>query len=203
MASTQKFIPIPRSVTDIFYRYKMHDLIIKHEGKGNGVKTVLSNLDLVAKDLGRPPELLIKYLGIHLGTQTIIDPTSNKYLVKGTHPKENLMILLDAFISQYILCQTCGNPETLLKTRHNHIVLKCEACGYHSLIPNQNKMDQFIIHTTKKHLKQTPEAEPVDVPEVSQVETSEKQEWSVDVSTEAVAQRKKNMCSGLSAEFIQ
>lgn len=40
---------------DPFYRYKMERLQAKIEGKGNGIKTVVVNLNNVAQSLGRPP----------------------------------------------------------------------------------------------------------------------------------------------------
>lgn len=44
-----------RSVSDMFYRYKMPKLMAKVEGKGNGIKTVIVNMVDIAKALGRPP----------------------------------------------------------------------------------------------------------------------------------------------------
>lgn len=52
-----------QDVTDPFYRYKMDRLQAKIEGKGNGIKTVIVNLNTVAQALGRPPacELYISF----------------------------------------------------------------------------------------------------------------------------------------------
>jgi translation initiation factor 5 len=44
---------------DKFYRYKMPDLIIKIEGKGN--KTVLVNICAIAKALHRSPICMLKH----------------------------------------------------------------------------------------------------------------------------------------------
>ena len=57
-----------RSVVDPFYRYKMPSLVVKVEGKGNGIKTVILNLDDVARSLGRPSIYLMKYFSCKLGT---------------------------------------------------------------------------------------------------------------------------------------
>lgn len=46
---------VNRSISDMFYRYKMPKLLAKVEGKGNGIKTVIVNMVDIAKALGRPP----------------------------------------------------------------------------------------------------------------------------------------------------
>ena len=46
---------VNRSIQDQFYRYKMPRLAAKVEGKGNGVKTVITNMSDIARALARPP----------------------------------------------------------------------------------------------------------------------------------------------------
>ncbi|OAF63910.1 hypothetical protein A3Q56_08385 [Intoshia linei] len=41
---------------DTHYRYKMPMILGKIEGKGNGIKTVISNIVEIAKSINRPPE---------------------------------------------------------------------------------------------------------------------------------------------------
>lgn len=66
-------VNVNRSVTDIFYRYKMPRLQAKVEGKGNGIKTVLVNMAEVARAIGRPATYPTKYFGCELGAQTQFD----------------------------------------------------------------------------------------------------------------------------------
>lgn len=46
---------IPADVEDQHYRYKMPKPKIKVEGKGNGIKTLLTNMSDMAKALRVPP----------------------------------------------------------------------------------------------------------------------------------------------------
>ena len=44
---------------DAHYRYKREQLQLKIEGRGNGIKTVITNMGAVAQQLGVPPECKI------------------------------------------------------------------------------------------------------------------------------------------------
>ena len=44
--------------TDSAYRYKMPIIQIKNEGRGNGVRTVIPNVDPVCQAISRKPQRL-------------------------------------------------------------------------------------------------------------------------------------------------
>ncbi len=46
------------NVKDVHYRYKMEQMELKVEGRGNGIKTLVTNLADVAADLKIPPQCL-------------------------------------------------------------------------------------------------------------------------------------------------
>jgi len=95
-----KMVSIPRTVTDDFYRYKMPELIIKVEGRGNGIKTVLVNIVDVSKALARPPAFPTKYMGIVVGALTTMDTDAGRYIVNGKHDLDKMIHLLDDFIEK-------------------------------------------------------------------------------------------------------
>lgn len=67
-----KMIPIPRTIEDPNYRYKMPLLETRFEGRGIGVKTNLLNLFGIAKALEVPLKYIVKFLSIDIGTDTKI-----------------------------------------------------------------------------------------------------------------------------------
>lgn len=84
-------VNVNRSVTDIFYRYKMPRLQAKVEGKGNGIKTVLVNMAEVARAIGRPATYPTKYFGCELGAQTLFDhKVISSYLSMNESPRNYL-----------------------------------------------------------------------------------------------------------------
>ncbi|KAJ5770556.1 uncharacterized protein N7511_002607 [Penicillium nucicola] len=143
-------VNIRRDVTDPFYRYKMEKLMAKVEGKGNGIKTVVVNLDSVAKSLSRPPAYLIKYFGFELGAQANAKPTDERWIINGSHDAPKLQDYLDGFISKFVLCKKCKNPETDVSIKDEKITLDCKACGQRSDVDPRLKLSTFIVRNNPK-----------------------------------------------------
>jgi len=143
-------VNIRRDVTDPFYRYKMEKLHAKVEGKGNGIKTVVVNLDSVAKSLSRPPAYLIKYFGFELGAQANAKPTDERWIINGSHDAPKLQDYLDGFISKFVLCKKCKNPETDVSIKDEKITLDCKACGQRSDVDPRLKLSTFIVRNNPK-----------------------------------------------------
>ncbi|EDW82462.1 uncharacterized protein Dwil_GK25118 [Drosophila willistoni] len=140
-------VNVNRSVTDIFYRYKMPRLQAKVEGKGNGIKTVLVNMADVARAIGRPATYPTKYFGCELGAQTLFDHKNERFIVNGSHDVNKLQDLLDGFIRKFVLCPECDNPETNLtvSAKNQTISQSCKACGFHGLLKVNHKVNTFIV----------------------------------------------------------
>lgn len=140
-------VNIRRDVDDKFYRYKMPLLQIKVEGRGNGIKTVIPNIEEVARALNRPPTYPTKYFGCELGAQTSF--ANDRYIVNGAHQVDHLRKLLDGFIDSFVLCANCKNPETELvitgKGKNEDIHRDCKACGSQTGIDMRHKLVSFIL----------------------------------------------------------
>lgn len=141
-------VNVRRDVTDPFYRYKMEKLQAKIEGKGNGIKTVVVNLNTVAQSLARPPEYVIKYFGFEIGAQANAKPTDDRWIINGAHDAAKLQDLLDGFIDKFVLCKKCKNPETEVILKDNRITLDCKACGQRSEVDPRLKLSTFILRKT-------------------------------------------------------
>jgi len=138
-------VNVVRSNPDQFYRYKMERLQTKIEGKGNGIKTVVTNLSSVAQSLERPPSYVIKYFGFELGAQTNNDPKDDRWIINGAHEAQKLQESLDGFIAKFVLCRSCKNPETVVHIVDSTIMLDCKACGARSKVEPQLKLNGFIL----------------------------------------------------------
>lgn len=141
-------VNIRRDVTDPFYRYKMERLQSKIEGKGNGIKTVVVNLNSVAQSLSRPPSYVIKYFGFELGAQANAKPSDDRWIINGAHDAPKLQDYLDGFISKFVLCKKCKNPETDVIIKEDKIILDCKACGQRTDVDPRLKLSTFILRNS-------------------------------------------------------
>ncbi|SAM01318.1 hypothetical protein [Absidia glauca] len=138
-------INVRRDVKDSFYRYKMPRLLSKIEGKGNGIKTVVPNMAEIARALSRPPSYPTKYFGCELGAQVKCDDKNERYIVNGEHDAERLQTILDGFISKFVLCASCRNPETDLIIKNDDIMMDCKACGAQNMADMRHKLSTYIV----------------------------------------------------------
>lgn len=119
---------------DGFGRYKMPRLLVQVE---KGSRTVLINLNAVAKSLDRSPTDLSKFLRCQLSTQVNDRPKEDRYIFSGVHLQDTFQSYLYDYIDRFVLCTICGNPETSLtgQLRMNaKLRQSCKACGYGSTI---------------------------------------------------------------------
>lgn len=143
-------INIRSDVRDPFYRYKMERIQSKIEGKGNGIKTVIVNLSSIAQSLARPGAYVIKYFGFELGAQTNTNPTDDRWIINGAHEASKLQDYLDGFITKFVLCKKCKNPETDVVIKDGRILLDCKACGQRSEVDLRLKLSGFILKNQPK-----------------------------------------------------
>lgn len=87
----------------------------------------------------------MKFFGFELGALTKVDSVNNKYIVNGKHDAEALSSTLDVFITKYVLCNRCKNPETDLKVKGEMITSRCKACGKTSNIDMAHKLSTYIL----------------------------------------------------------
>lgn len=123
---------------DRSYRYKRPRVATKIEGRGNGIKTVITNMSDLARSLNTHPTYPTKYFGCELGAQSKYDEKTGFATVNGAFDAPDLDKMLEGFISGFILCPKCALPETTLKVGRNEVITAdCKACGYNGPIPGQ------------------------------------------------------------------
>lgn len=93
---------------------------------------------------------VIKYFGFELGAQTNTNPADDRWIINGAHEAMKLQDYLDGFITKFVLCKKCKNPETDVVIKDGHIVLDCKACGQRSDVDLRLKLSSFILKNQPK-----------------------------------------------------
>lgn len=132
----------PEAANDPFYRYKMTPL---HTVVRNGC-TELSNLEQVAREIDRDPDVLVKFFSQTLGCRA-----KNKYVLSGTHLVADLQAHLYRFIEELVLCPSCRNPETTFRGGKTSLVLMCRACGNQCVTSGRLKVEVAIKNKLFTH----------------------------------------------------
>lgn len=191
----ENLINIPRDVKDSHYRYKMPSLVTKVEGRGNGIKTRLSNIQEIASALDRPITYIVKFFGFELGAQTLI--TESVSVINGKHESEDLAYILDRFIDKYVVCGRCRNPETVMFIKKETPRMKCKACGYVTACDVSHRVANYIVKFPPAvEVKEETDDAPLMVA-VSPSEV-EDDDWAVSTEPEEVAKRQLAFCGGKS-----
>lgn len=136
-------------VNDPAYRYKMPRLTCKVEGRGNGIKTVLTNVKEVSESLKRDSQEITKFFGCELGAQTSYGE-NDRAIVNGSHRETDLQNFLSRYIEFFVLCKNCHLPETHYKIKDGMISQKCLACGNKDVVDMTHKLTTFILAQHKK-----------------------------------------------------
>ena len=134
-------------IHDPAYRYKMPKLQVKVEGRGNGIKTVLLNVDDLGLALKRDASEITKFFGCELGAQTTF---TDRAIVNGAHRDADLQQHLCKYIDIFVLCRNCRYPETHYRVKDEIIAQKCLACGHKETVDMTHKLCTFILGNYKR-----------------------------------------------------
>jgi translation initiation factor 2 beta subunit (eIF-2beta)/eIF-5 len=114
--------------TDTGYRYKRPSIILVPSKEF----ICLINIESIATALGRPVELLTRYMAIKIGTS--ISNKKGKYMIKCNTTMNEFEKMIDEFTQYFVLCKDCKNPETEIEHDKLSVSLRCKACGNISVI---------------------------------------------------------------------
>ena len=102
--------------------------IEKVRGHIEGNKTVIINLQQIAKHLGREVDHLLKYLLRETASAGKI--SGQRVIFASKIPASTINKKIKKYASEFLFCSECGKPDTKLDVDRVGITyLKCMACG--------------------------------------------------------------------------
>ncbi len=79
----------------------MPKMLLKVEGRGNGIMTNITNLEDVAKALRVPPAYPLKFFSVELGAVSNIK--TGAYIINGKHDIGTMEKTLDKYVPQPLI----------------------------------------------------------------------------------------------------
>jgi translation initiation factor 2 subunit 2 len=117
-----KKVPVPASSGE---RFEPPKAIVMNMGS----QTIIRNFREIADKMRREPQLLQRYLLKELATSGTYDESSGALILNIRITASSINKLIDRFVKTYVICPTCGRPDTRIIKKGKIWILKCEACG--------------------------------------------------------------------------
>ncbi|MCE4617449.1 MAG: translation initiation factor IF-2 subunit beta [Desulfurococcales archaeon] len=115
---------VPRKISGT-ERFEVPRVSIIHQGS----HTIIRNFREIALRLRRDPQILLRYLLKELAAAGNYDDESGIARINIRVSSKSLNTLIDRFVKTYVICPTCGRPDTRIVKRGRTWILVCEACG--------------------------------------------------------------------------
>ena len=96
-------------------------------GHIQGNKTVISNFLQIAQTLRRPVEHLLKFINREMAAMGEVKKNLVIFNTKLSAIKMNEKI--QEYIDNFVICRTCGRPDTKIQKEAGVIIMTCQACG--------------------------------------------------------------------------
>ena len=104
-------------------RFKIPEVEVTVQGK----KTIIHNFRKIAKNFGRDPNHLLKFLSKELATNGNL--YGEKVIFKGNFTEIKINSKIKEYADKFVLCPKCESPDTKIIERNGQKYVRCEACG--------------------------------------------------------------------------
>lgn len=104
----------------------------KVKGHLEGNKTILGNLNKIAKSFNRELDHLLKYLLRELATPGKL--VGDRVILGTKVPASLINKKIKQYASEFVFCHECGKPDTKIISKKDAQYLKCQACGAEHII---------------------------------------------------------------------
>ena len=111
-------------------RFEVPEPTVRQEGN----VTVYENFQETLDRLDRDENHVLKFLQSELGTSAQIDE-SGRARFTGDFRRDRVAEALEEYVEDFVTCSECGLPDTKLVREKGTRVLKCDACGALSTVP--------------------------------------------------------------------
>ena len=97
-----------------------------------GNKTFVINLRDILEIINRSENHFLKFLAGELATSVTVE--GHRAVFAGKHAKVTLQTLLERYTKEFVICNECTKPDTVLEPRDRILWKVCHACGAKSAV---------------------------------------------------------------------
>ncbi len=109
-------------------RFELPRITLRRVGR----RTFFLNFGVIVEKLNRDPQHILKFLTKELATAANMD--GNRVVFQGVFGPDSLNRLIKIYVERYVVCPTCGRPDTKIAKQERFLFLECEACGARSSV---------------------------------------------------------------------
>jgi translation initiation factor 2 subunit 2 len=106
-------------------RFVMPEVLAFTEGN----KTLIKNFKQLADKAARDPKHMLKFMVNEVGTAGTYDDQAERATFTGVFTKKIVQDTIDKYVRDFVICKTCGRPDTQIDKDGRQAVLLCQACG--------------------------------------------------------------------------
>ena len=114
-----------------------HDRFVMVEAQAftEGNKTLIKNFKQLAEKAARDPKHMLKYVVNDIGTAGSYDEQAGRATLTGVFQKKAILEAIEKYVKEFVICKTCGRPDTSIDKENRQAILVCQACGSTRAIP--------------------------------------------------------------------
>nr|MDO8118976.1 translation initiation factor IF-2 subunit beta [Candidatus Sigynarchaeota archaeon] len=94
-----------------------------------GNKTIIKNFKAIVEKFERDSKHFFKFLVNEVGTAGSVDEQAGRALLTGSFSKKIITDTVENYAKEFVICKTCGKPDTIIDKQGRQNVLVCHACG--------------------------------------------------------------------------
>lgn len=126
----------------------MPDIVIAHRRQRTYIENIKEIFECLTKyddnQKNRKYEEIMKWISYQMASNV------KENFLSGEHSDEKLIGVIHDYISEYVLCGSCSNPETTMFVLNKTLFTHCKACGKDSQINNKHsKFNAFLVNVLK------------------------------------------------------
>jgi len=108
---------------------KTTNIPVPNLGRIGTKRTCITNFKEICNSIHRPPEHLMSYLQVELGSPASLDGNAQQMVAKGRFQQAHIEKVIKHYIREYVICKVCKSYDTTMEKENRLNFVKCGSCN--------------------------------------------------------------------------